>query len=66
MQDARAEYLKRGYDNAIADASWAIRISPDYIVAYYNRGLAKRAKGDEAGAETDIAVARKVNPNIGK
>jgi tetratricopeptide (TPR) repeat protein len=53
-------------DRAMAEYDTSIRMNPEYILAYYNRGLVKRAKGDSSGADADIAVARKVNPNIGR
>jgi tetratricopeptide (TPR) repeat protein len=53
-------------DRAMADYDTSIRMNPEYILAYYNRGLVKRAKGDSSGADADIAIARKVNPNIGR
>jgi hypothetical protein len=41
-------------------------LEPDYARPYYQRGQAKQAKGDKAGADADIARARQLNPNIGK
>jgi len=61
------DYFNRGnaysvnndYDHAIADYTEAITLDPTFARAYYNRGLAKRAKGDSAGADADIAMARR-------
>jgi tetratricopeptide (TPR) repeat protein len=57
--------LKR-YGEAIADYDTALKATPDNAQALYGRGLAKRAVGDVAGAELDIAAAEKVAPGVGK
>jgi hypothetical protein len=36
----------------------AIRLDPTFTRACYNGGFAKRAKGDFAGGDADIAVAK--------
>jgi Flp pilus assembly protein TadD len=54
------------YDRAIADFNEAIQLDLKDAVAYYNRGLAKRAIGDAAGGDADIVRARQLNPNIGE
>ena len=60
-------YLNKGLtDQAIADCSKAIAIEPDYAQPYYERGLAKKAKGDMTGGDADIARAKQLNPNTGK
>jgi tetratricopeptide (TPR) repeat protein len=60
-------YMSKGQtDQAIADCSKAIAIEPDYAQPYYQRGLAKQAKGDMAGGDADIAKAKQLNPNTGK
>ena len=49
-----ADYLTRGnarsdrkdYDGAIADYDQAIRLDPKHATAYYNRGIARKAKGN--------------------
>jgi hypothetical protein len=43
----------------------AIRLNPNLAEAFYNRGLAKRAKGDSAGGDADIAKAKQLNPSVG-
>jgi tetratricopeptide (TPR) repeat protein len=58
-----AYYVKDDYDRAIADYSEAIKLDPGFARAYYNRGLARRAKGDSAGGDADIAMARQRAPH---
>jgi hypothetical protein len=38
----------------------ALRLKPDYAEAFNNRGVARRAKGDEAGALQDFAEAHRL------
>ena len=48
---------------AISDCDKAIEHNPEYADAYHNRGVAKRALGDEIGADEDFATAQRLNPN---
>jgi lipoprotein NlpI len=47
---------------AIADYTQAIKIDPNFAVAYSNRGLARAGKGDHGGAVADFNKAIEVNP----
>ena len=42
---------------AIDSYTKALQLDPDLRLAYYNRGLQRRALGDEAGARSDISTA---------
>jgi tetratricopeptide (TPR) repeat protein len=57
-------------DRAIEDFDQAIRINPNDLMAgmaYTERGIAKSAKGDFAGAAADLAKATQLlNPSVGK
>ena len=48
------------------DFDQAIKLNPNYAKAFNNRSLAKSEKGDKAGAEADLATARRIDPNIGR
>jgi tetratricopeptide (TPR) repeat protein len=60
-------YLKlRELDLAIDDFTAALTANPKIANALYGRGLAKRKKGDESGAESDLVAARAVYADIAK
>lgn len=63
---ALAHENKDDYGRAIADFSEAILLDPDDADALFYRSLDKGRTGDKAGAEADLAAARRINPNIGK
>jgi Flp pilus assembly protein TadD len=62
MSASRSE--KGDLDRAIADYTEAIRLSPKFARAYYNRGVAEKRKGDTVGGDVDIATARGLQPGI--
>ena len=53
---------KEQYARAIQDYDQALRLNPNDMDALYNRGQAKRASGDIAGGDADIAKARPFGP----
>ena len=58
-------YLKLGeLDLAIDDFTAALKANPKIANALYGRGLAKRKKGDDSGADGDLAAARAVYADI--
>lgn len=59
-----AYFHKKDYDRAITDYSQAIRLDPKDARYLFTRGIAKKAKGDAAGAEADIARAKQLQPGI--
>ena len=46
-----------------ADYTKAIEINPNYVLSYYNRGVAKEALKDYYGAITDYTKFIEINPN---
>lgn len=51
-------------DQALADADRAIRISPDYVFAYDNRGEIKRMRGEYDAAIVDFNMAIRLDPDF--
>jgi tetratricopeptide (TPR) repeat protein len=51
------------YDQAIADYTQAIRIAPNYVDAYNQRGSAYINKGDEDRAIADFTQVIRLDPN---
>jgi tetratricopeptide (TPR) repeat protein len=59
-------YLERNYDRAIADFDQAILFDPNNAFAIYSRGLSRRARGENALGDADIAHAKQLRPDIDK
>jgi tetratricopeptide (TPR) repeat protein len=58
-------YLQLGaYDKAIADYDEALQLDPKFATSLYGRGTAKQRKGDAAGANADIATAKRIQGNV--
>ncbi len=72
ISKSAAVYSNRGeskialkkYAEAIEDCSRAIAIDPKFAEAYYNRGTAKQASGDPAGAQEDFETARRLEQGL--
>jgi tetratricopeptide (TPR) repeat protein len=54
----------KAWDKAIADYTKALYYRDDLTISLYGRGIAKRAKGDIAGGDADIAAATRDEPDI--
>lgn len=54
----------KNWDAAIADYNKALDSVPDLTLSQYGRGIARRAKGDIAGGNADIAAATSNEPDI--
>jgi tetratricopeptide (TPR) repeat protein len=59
-----AYYDKKDYDRAIADYSEALRLDPQFALAFYNRSLAYRDKGDKDRAIDDYVQAILLDPSL--
>ena len=65
------EYINRGrerenskdYSGAISDFTNAIRIKPDYALAYFYRGYSKEELKDDYGAISDYTKGIEIDPN---
>jgi tetratricopeptide (TPR) repeat protein len=62
------EWFERGFNTSDHDEelrffSEAIRLKPDYGLAFYNRGWARQAKGDLEGALKDYNEAIRLKPD---
>jgi Flp pilus assembly protein TadD len=59
-----AIYERKGdFDQAIANFTQAIRINPNYVLAYVNRGIAYYRKSDYTHARADWNRALQLDPN---
>jgi tetratricopeptide (TPR) repeat protein len=54
----------KAWAKAIADYNKALESRPDLTLSLYGRGVAKRALGDQAGGNADIAAATRDEPDI--
>ncbi len=52
------------WDKAIADYNKALSSRPGMTLSLYGRGIARRARGDIAGGNADIAAATRAEPDI--
>ena len=63
------QWFERGFaaldiDEQLRFNSEAIRLKPDYVEAFTNRGAARHDKGDLAGAIEDYSAAIRLRPNV--
>jgi len=54
------------YSEAIKDYDKAIQLNPIHAFSFYNRGVAKTKLGYSKSANADIAIARTLDPDLGK
>jgi tetratricopeptide (TPR) repeat protein len=59
-----AEIKQGAFGKAIADYTQALYYRPDLATSLYGRGIAKQARGDIAGGNTDFVAARASEPHI--
>ena len=59
-----AHLKMKAWSKAIDDYNHALYTKPDLTVSLYGRGIAKRASGDLAGGDSDIAAAKRDEPDI--
>jgi tetratricopeptide (TPR) repeat protein len=50
------------FEGAIADSSEAIRLNPNYAMAFFNRAIARAQIGDVPGAISDVERAAILSP----
>lgn len=58
------KYNQKDYIGAIADFNQALKLYPDLVDAYYNRGLANQALGHDKLAEQDLFKAISINSHF--
>jgi Flp pilus assembly protein TadD len=56
--------MKGDDDKGLADYDQAIKFDPDDALSYNNRGIARVAKGDRAGAIADFRKALTLAPHL--
>jgi tetratricopeptide (TPR) repeat protein len=55
---------QHAWDKAIADNTQSLYYRADQPMALYGRAIARRARGDSAGAAADMQAARDIEPDI--
>lgn len=60
---AHKRFQEKKYEEAIADYDMAVDLDPDYVDAYYRRGLAKHHIGRYESAISDFDIFITKNPN---
>jgi hypothetical protein len=59
-----AYWLSGDLDRALAEFEQAVKLQPAFALPLYRRGMARRAKGDMAAGEADMAAAKKIDPAV--
>ena len=62
-QAATVKEKQKEYEESIQYYNEAIKLKPDFVVAYYNRGIAHNNKGEYDNALWDFNMAIYLNPN---
>ncbi len=60
------ELRLKQYDKAITDFTDTIKLQPRLARAYYARGIARGAKGDQPGGDADLKAALAIEPRVAR
>jgi tetratricopeptide (TPR) repeat protein len=60
------ELRLKQYDKAISDFSDTLKLQPRLARAFYARGIARAAKGDKPGGNTDLQAALDIDPRVAR